>query len=292
MQRALTIAIVIVLLALPAASAMMMMPNPYLADSSLLPQAQPRVGHPTLYTTLTTSANTVDTQSSLSIANNVTKVKNVVLADALATRDRLTAAATNSDFVLAAVNSANLTGSPIAHGIRTNQSLISGSGLGQATLVLYRELGIPLGTSDTIATLNAAAMVPSAAQQAGATAIYAYIDALHYRNAAFANVDNANLSVLVGNESTLLRVHDRLGYSSDGTNITLQLSPEDTRVVDAAANVTNKLNTSLLAQGADVLAQAIDAIGSINFPAEMHGNPTGTLEPTCAAGVLVFASPD
>lgn len=243
-----------------------------------------------------TAIDSLDRSDGNEITSAVIDIESATRANATRIANALKNANDLSAFVRAAHDEAGGT-LGAGNGVRTNLSIARGTdGLAQAVIALHREVGSPLSAAQETTTLQQTALVNPNAAKASALIIFATIDAMHYRAAAFAGVDQSSLDTVMAEPELLSMLHRRMNFQADGNSLHLTFDANTTRVIEAAINVTNSLPPTAI----DSLYQALDVLSQATEEARSLLVPTGTLPSTqhsefnCARAPqkVVFESPD
>lgn len=211
-----------------------------------------------------------------------------VQSHVLAMRDALASVSTISGLVREAHAQAFPSADAII-GERTNLTVARGpTGLGEGVIALAGALDVTLSASDELAVRQEAAVVSSDVAKAGALLAFAAVDAAHYLETAFADLDVEAWRTYHGNESLAHFLYRRAEVGAEGSNATVSFDPDTEHVLEAVQRIVSSVNQEALYQAVDVLGQAIDEVASLSMPTSFVGAERRT---ECSEGTLVYAPP-
>lgn len=170
-------------------------------------------------------------------------------------------------------------------GQRTNLTLARAGLLADAVLALHADLGSPLTGSQELDVRAQASTLPASSAIAGAVAVYALIDAIHYSRLAYGGVDATALGRVRAQAADGAFASGSVTLDASQAGYTVSVEP--TAFLDDLSNLTETTRAQYAYQAADVLAQAADEISYLTIVPPLSPQPSQA----CGSSVA-FHSPN
>lgn len=238
----------------------------------------------------------VNDSSGTSVENNTKEARVDIVENLTSTRKDLLGGLSRSpvDFVHAGYNASHPNGTNWT-AEQTNLTKVEGlTPLVDAVKDLHKEIGDPLNLTELTELKEDADHIDSDVKRAIAYMAYGTIDALHYTKRAFADVNDADIRVVSGNETVLHMFHRQANWTANanGTPV-LNMTEDREKVWRATQNLTAAIHQKRLWQAVAVLSHAhVDAVKTL--PDDLSGGGVEEANPECAGDddLLVYSSPD